>query len=239
MSDITDDVRQQIATLRADGLTPKSIAKRLALRPAEVSTIIRQQAEALAKNDLPLGMKLLVACQVSEGWKVGLGLDPIAKAWPDPQEGSSGRDGLVTVLVAREFHHDKVRVSTFLVDVFCLGVKNAIPPKTMSRDELTDFIQKVSRMNGTVDAPIGLAQNVVLGAVDYARRLGFEPHADFNRARELLGEWDGTSHIQFGRDGKPVFINGPDDDVWRVLATLRRTVGEGNFDSVIMSGPMG
>lgn len=70
--------------------------------------------------------------------------------------------------------------------------------------------------------PLELAQHLVLGAVEYARSLGFMPHRDFRRTRRALGSWDGPSAITFGKDGKPLYVNGPYDDPERVLATLER-----------------
>jgi hypothetical protein len=45
-----------------------------------------------------------------------------------------------------------------------------------------------------VAAPLELAQHLVLGAVDYARSLGFEPavEADFADTRRHLGPWEGN-----------------------------------------------
>ena len=37
--------------------------------------------------------------------------------------------GLVTALVARAHRHDSVSVCVYLVDVYCLGVKNATGPR--------------------------------------------------------------------------------------------------------------
>jgi len=37
----------------------------------------------------------------------------------------------------------------------------------------------------------------------------------------------------FGRDGKPMYIEGPHDDTSRFMSALRKTVGEGNFHFVV------
>jgi hypothetical protein len=74
----------------------------------------------------------------------------------------------------------------------------------------------------------------VLGAVDYARRLGFEPHADLKACRGHLGPWTGPSAIEFGYRGEPYFIEGPRDDADAILRTLERSVGRGNFKFVIL-----
>ena len=81
-------------------------------------------------------------------------------------------------------------------------------------------------------APLDLAQQLLFGAVDYARGLGSEPAKDFARCAGHLGEWHGEFAIRFGRRGKPMYVAGPYDDVQRVLGTLERSVGRGNYDFV-------
>ncbi len=78
-------------------------------------------------------------------------------------------------------------------------------------------------------APIELAQHLVFGAVEYARNLGFEPHADFEACEGHLGSWTGPSAISFGCDGKPLFIQGPYDNAARIMSALQRSVGQDNF----------
>jgi hypothetical protein len=84
-----------------------------------------------------------------------------------------------------------------------------------------------------IAAPIELVRELVFGAAEYARRLGFAPHPDFDQARDHLGAWTGPSAITFGCDGKPNYISGPYDDPDRVLRTLRRAVGREGFNYTI------
>jgi hypothetical protein len=49
--------------------------------------------------------------------------------------------------------------------------------------------------------PLELGRHLVWGAVEHARRLGFEPVPDFRDTAGHLGEWTDTSRITFGRDG--------------------------------------
>jgi hypothetical protein len=35
--------------------------------------------------------------------------------------------------------------------------------------------------------------------------------------------------LEFGRDGMPMYIEGPHDDTWRIMHALRQNVGDGNF----------
>jgi hypothetical protein len=84
-----------------------------------------------------------------------------------------------------------------------------------------------------VEVPLVLVQRIVFGAIRYARGLGFEPHADFAKAAGHLGEWDGVCDLEFGRDGMPRYIEGPHDDRWRIMHTLRQNVGDGNFHYLV------
>lgn len=231
---------ERVAELRAKGLSPKEIARALSLRPAEVSALIQHNAAALAARSDPAALTPLVACLVSPGWPTGLGLHDTAESWGASAGDAPGCDGLAMVVVAREGRYGQVVVASYLVDVFCLGVKSVVGPKLIKSEELAAFVGTAFRgypgKPGT--APIALAQNLVFGAVDYARKLGFEPASDFARARPHLGEWAGPSLIDFGRDGRPLFVNGPRDDAMAVLATLRRTVGEGNFGYLLGGPPM-
>jgi hypothetical protein len=71
--------------------------------------------------------------------------------------------------------------------------------------------------------------HLILGAVDYARTLGFDPHPDFYLAKPHLGTWQPPSRIQFGLHGKPYFQQGPYDNPSRIMRTLDRSVGPGNY----------
>jgi hypothetical protein len=63
-----------------------------------------------------------------------------------------------------------------------------------------------------LEAPLELARHLVFGAVEYARALGFEPAPGFAATAGELGEWVGPSVITFGQDGRPCFVQGPDDN---------------------------
>ena len=67
-----------------------------------------------------------------------------------------------------------------------------------------------------------LAQDLVCGAVEYARSLGFEPAAEFHDVKGHLGGWSGPSAIRFGRDGKPLFVEGPYDNGRHIVRQLER-----------------
>jgi hypothetical protein len=155
--------------------------------------------------------------------------------WPGLDDDSEAPGGLVCVLVARRHRHDKVSVCGYLVDVHCLGVKNALGPRLMDEVDLVSFRRWFFAAYGAdpVLAPSNLAQQLVFGAVDYARGLGFEPHADYSDVVGHLGDAIGDCEIEFGRNGMPFFVQGPYDDARRIMQTLDASVGPENYHFLI------
>lgn len=222
------DLAERVAELRRAGRTPKEIARALGIRPSEVAPLIRAVGAAE-----PKAVATVTRCWISDGWSAGLTIDGHSD-WPglggDPGTAASG---LASVLVARE-QGSNVSACGYLVDLWCLGVKDCLGPETMNQRRLPEFVSLVSQSQSgrPLRAPLELAQQVVLGAVEYARGLGFSPHADYAACAGHLGEWDGKYDITFGRGGKPTFIQGPYDNPKRILKTLRKSVGEGNFETL-------
>ncbi len=147
------------------------------------------------------------------------------------------------MLVARRHRTNRVSVCGYLVDTYCLGVKDTLGPHVMSDRDLPAFVHAYFDAFGPAGlplrAPLELARHLVYGGVDAARRLGFEPHADFAAAAEHLGPWVEASAITFGKDGAPFYVAGPYDHAEAVVSTLTASVGEGNFTFAVPLGASG
>ncbi len=149
--------------------------------------------------------------------------------------------GLSSLVVARQHTTGNVTFGFFLVDTFCLGLKNADVGFSRSTYDYDDFLEKISdrHMSNLLRIDYALAHNILYGAAAYAEDLGFKPHKDWSFAQMVLEEDTEDVElidVEFGKDGKPCFINGPYDSVNRVINTLKKSVGEGNFDVVLMDG---
>lgn len=225
----------RVAELREKGRTPKEIARALGLRPSQVAPLIRAVGEVTPKQEAPLA-----GCWVTANWSAGLEIAGDHPDWPGIGNADldDGESGLAGVLVARE-HGSSVSVVGFLVDVWCLGVKDAWPPKTMNRVKLPEYRARFfsSFRQPSLSAPLDLAQHLVFGAVDYAKAMGLDPHPDYLKSVGHLGEWNGPSDITFGRDGKPLYINGPHDDAFGIISKLRASVGDDGFHYVLGGSP--
>lgn len=96
--------------------------------------------------------------------------------------------------------------------------------------------EKMFQEASLIDCHPGLTNRIVYGAIEYARKFGFEPQKDFSMSQFILdapSEADLSFEIEFGKDGKPLYISGPDDDSDYVIKKLIESVGEGNFDYLV------
>ncbi|MEO3780680.1 hypothetical protein ABGB16_28485 [Micromonospora sp. B11E3] len=236
----SEELKARAQALRAAGKTPKQIARELGVTRAVVTPLVRgvavERPNRVRPSDLPL-----VGCWISRQWSNGLTITDRPADWVDDRKlrRMAVGAGLVSVVVARA-DGDSASVCGFLVDTYCLGVKNAVPPATSTFDDLPYFLEDffAAYESGMIEAPIELARHLVFGAVDYARELGFDPHRDFYSAAPHLGTWEPPSRITFGLDGKPYFQQGPYDSPDRIMRTLDKSVGPGNyhFTTVTMGG---
>jgi hypothetical protein len=220
-----------VRALREQGRTPKQIARSLGLPPAAVAPLVRAVA---AEDQANAPEREVTGCWVSPGWSEGLAVAG-HPGWPDVDTADSGASGLVSILVARDDGRGRASVCGYLVDVYCLGVKDVDGPRTMAGREVPRFVDRFfSAYDGRpLEAPVELARHLVFGAVEYARGLGFEPASDFDKAAGHLGPFVGPSAIGFGRDGKPFYIEGPYDNAARIMRTLERSAGQDNFHFLV------
>jgi hypothetical protein len=234
-----EELLRQVRQLRHAGLSVKQIARELGENPRHVASLVN----AAAAEDTPHEADPdVVGCWVSPGWSIGLTVKGHPE-WRDSEDSGDFPGGMAAVLVARRHRTNRVSVCGYLVDTYCLGVKDALGPRVMSDRDLPAFIQAYfgafEPAGPPLRAPLELARHLVFGSVDAARRLGFDPHPDLASAADHLGPWDADSAITFGRDGVPFYIAGPYDDAASVIATLVRSVGEDNFTFVAPAAAVG
>ena len=231
---------QEIIRLRALNLSPKQIARKLGLRPAEVNELLRQQAEGVAITRRAQGaLALLERCLINEKAAQRL-LETKKKGlfrakWGS-EEAPDGVGGLAQIFVTR-VEGNQYLVASYLVDYWCLGVKNVLGPRKLNRTKYEALVKKTYSKFQQEYREITLeqAQAIIFGAVEYAQKLGLKPHRDFSKAEEHLGQpSENLLPIEFGRKGKPFYVSGPYDNPHKIITKLRETVGEGNFDYLML-----
>jgi hypothetical protein len=238
---MTPNQTQEVIRLRALNLSPKQIARKLGIRPAEVSAWLIAQAEEANLSRQERGeLPPLERCLINEKGAEQL-LNAKQRGWFGAKGVSDEKDslegGLAQIFVTR-LERNQYLVCSYLVDYWCLGIKNASGPRKLDRTKYDALVEKSYATFGEGYREISLeqAQAIIFGSVDYAAKLGLKPHPDFEVAKAHLGKLPANlPPIEFGRKGKPFYINGPYDNPDKIIAKLREAVGEGNFDYLIGS----
>lgn len=153
-------------------------------------------------------------------------------------QGCAGeQNGMVPVVLRRRGPNGRVAMGLFLVDCWCLGVKDCsgqLSSPEESREKLDWLDDRLNLHRCTA----GEGKSIVDAGVEYADSMGLRPHADFKNIYPIWGDMQAESvpdDVEFGMNGRPTYIVGPYDDPHRqqlILEALRRSVGEGHFDRI-------
>ncbi len=153
------------------------------------------------------------------------------------------KEGLGWVLFSREMPNGSVAVVVFLVDRYCLGVKNAMANIVHRTTYESEFVRKMTAQFTSRAVSPATARKLVEAAIAYAADLGFPPHPDYHKAKLLFGDVDAgesKDEFEFGKDGKPFYVSGPNDSEARshqIVTTLARTRGVGEFHYLVALDP--
>jgi len=151
---------------------------------------------------------------------------------------------ITQILVARKSPRGNVVTGSFVVDLACLGVKNAYAALFQSAAEYRRKLRSdLTGRQEMMKCDLDLAAKVIETAVNYANSLGFKPNKDVKDALLVMGETHpeecDTDIPVGGEDGQPMFIAGPYDDVNQIMRKLNRKVGEGNYYFLVPADSLG
>lgn len=176
------------------GKKKKTPKKRKRIAAVQVSAIPNQLRKA--------GSYPIKECYISERWQ---------------------ERGLANILVLREKSNKNYVVGGFLIDFWCLGLKNTFFKTDISYSEIKqDLLNNRDEIFVPVDE--NLAHSLIYGAIDYAEKIGFFPHSDFKKSKYILksrDEIDFDDSLEFGKDGEPVYISGPNESQQEVIRILK------------------
>ena len=144
-------------------------------------------------------------------------------------------EGIGQLVLARTLPSGMVAASFFLLDVWCLGVKDAFFA-VMTPQKFGDRKDELSRQQSFTDIDPSIARKLLHDAARYAAGLGLAPSEDFAQAEAIFGDIPiAMETFPFGKNGKPFFICGPHDSPTRIrhiLATLAKRAGPDGFDFI-------
>jgi hypothetical protein len=147
-------------------------------------------------------------------------------------------NGIGQVIIARKNNQGDIAVGIYLIDTYCLGIKDCFIRLT-NEYEYQNMLENLSYSCGEMErVEPSYANTLIIKASEYANQLGFKPHSDFVKARSLLKgiPLDENQVFSFGKDGKPLYIQGPHEssaDVKRILKTLKLNQSDDNFHFLV------
>ncbi len=191
----------------------RKLERRAAKRKQKRHVLVRQQSAGLFQRQSEFVRHPILHCTISD---------------------SCAMNGMGWVALSRQSPLRQVAYNAFLVDSYCLGVKNVISGIISRSDYDVHVASKLRGEQASRSVEPAEALKFLEEAVAYARGLGLPPHADYRKAIELFGDVDpsqSNAQFTFGKDGKPFFISGPHDTPDRckqILSILNNTIGEDN-----------
>lgn len=154
-------------------------------------------------------------------------------------------DGIGTVLVSRRIPDGSLALSAFVVDPYCLGVKNAmfrVLNEASYENELKPSLFNSHEGQIFESVHPSCTKKIINGAVSYAKALGFSPHKDYHNAIKLLGNIESEAcsiAYQYGKDGKPFYVSGPNESpaqAQKIVKQLDEKCGTGNYHHISLIG---
>jgi hypothetical protein len=143
--------------------------------------------------------------------------------------------GMGTLVLARGATPHYVAMAAFLLDVFCLGIKD-VTFELVEGEAFDMYVDAMHAASPMVPVDPGRARRLMRELAAWSQSIGFPPHRDFAAVERMFGDvvMDATElAFPFGRDGKPFYIPGPSDTrslIRQRVARLRQSVGDDGFD---------
>jgi tetratricopeptide (TPR) repeat protein len=144
--------------------------------------------------------------------------------------------GKARIVVLRREEAGRLIAGVYLVDTWCLGVKNAFASADLMVERIeADILRRCYFDRSPVSIGLNAAREIVFGSIAYAENLGFAPHPDFKLASRVLGDdpWEPAHGYRFGgSNGKPLYVAGPDDDADAIIGKLKAKLGPDGFEFI-------
>jgi len=138
---------------------------------------------------------------------------------------------MAQVIVMRRHVNGNITTGIYLVDLLCLGVKDAAYFFNEPEGELEErFGDGFNEMFMQID--YALAHNIVYAGHDFALEYDIKPHADFDIAKFILEDDNDAVElieVEVGHEGKPHLVVRQAGDNADALAKLKKNAGEGNY----------
>jgi hypothetical protein len=143
--------------------------------------------------------------------------------------------GMGTLILARGATPHLLAFGSFLLDVFCLGIKDVMF-ESFERDEFAMYVEATDAGSPLVSITPSDARKLLRDLAAWSQSIGFPPHRDFAAVERIFGDIsadESDADFPFGRDGKPLYIPGPFESVTlirRRIEQLQKHLGDDGFE---------
>ena len=94
--------------------------------------------------------------------------------------------GLAQIFISRKQASEKNAYGLFLLDVFCLGLKDSHYDFNLDDEEYKAFTNQLFERESFNSIDIVEAHNLIYGIIDCAEEIGFKPHKSFAISEYIL-----------------------------------------------------
>ena len=193
----------------------RKAAAKAAKRKAEVAAKLQRDRRELAiskPRHIDLAACPIVACQITQGFEAR---------------------GLGTLMVARKLSLGRYGAAFFLLDLWCLGVKDAFF-RVLDAEDYDYYLEHSDEAHPSEPIAPEVARKLLRDTAAYGRQNGFAPPDELADMELIFGDAaPAETSFTFGVDGRPYYAIGPDDPparVKRILERLDFTLGPSGYD---------
>jgi hypothetical protein len=146
--------------------------------------------------------------------------------------------GMGILVLARGVSTIRVAMGCFLLDVYCLGIKDVMF-RSLNASEFQYFIATMKATSPLMNINPSDARKLLRDLALWAQSIGFSPHREFAAVEPLFGDVRSdasTATFQFGRDGKPLYVAGPAESPAQIrlrLKHLRERLDNDGFHYIV------
>lgn len=193
----------------------RKAAAKAAKRRAEVAVKLERDRRELAiskPRHVDLSASPIVACQITRDFQ---------------------KRGFGTLFIARKLSLGRFGASFFLLDLWCLGVKDAFF-RVLDAEEYDYHLEHSDEAFPSAPIAPDLARKLLRDTAAYGSKNGFVPPDDYGEIERIFGDIaPAPADFTFGVNGRPYLMIGPDDPparVRRIMQQLEFTLGADGFD---------
>jgi hypothetical protein len=144
--------------------------------------------------------------------------------------------GIGTLVLARGGYQGHVTFASFLIDVFCLGIKDVMFAQAEDH-QFEEYMDMSNASSPMIAVDPSYARKLLRELAAWAQSIGFAPHRDFAAMERMFGDVSADASdavFQFGQEGRPAYIPGPSESASQIrmrTALLDRYVGGAQLKS--------